>query len=345
MTYPRVSIISINWNGWKDTIECLESLYQINYPNYDVILVDNASEDDSITKIKDYCKGKIKVESEFFGYQDDIKPINVFEYTNLELNGIEKMDQFSISSSRRLILIKNDKNYGFAEGNNIGMKFALEILDSDYILLLNNDTVVDKDFLSELINVAESDENIGFVGPKVYIYSNKDMLQVAGGSEVDLKHGEVSEIAYHYKDNGKYDYYFEPDFIGGTCILGKRKVIEKVGLLDSNYFMYWEDADWCFRGRKHGYKSAYAFKSKIWHKYGVSSGTPFKMYYFTRNRIYFMKKNITSLRFIQFSLFLAVVTSYKCLYQLIRLKDLKMSNAYLKGFIDGLKISYNSKDI
>ncbi|HML05511.1 MAG TPA: glycosyltransferase family 2 protein [Methanobacterium sp.] len=346
MNFPKVAIIIINWNGWKDTIECLESLYQINYPQYDVILIDNNSEDSSLEKIKKYCEGKIKVESEFFNYNDNNKPISVFELrsSELELTEIQRIDNH-VSPNTRLTLIKNDENYGFAEGNNIGIKYVIESLNSDYILLLNNDTVVDKDFLSELLNVAESDDAIGFIGPKVYIYDNQDTLQVAGGSEVDLTHGEVNEIAYHYKDNGKYDYYFEPDFIGGTCILGKRKVIEKIGLLDSEYFMYWEDADWCFRARKNGYKCAYSFKSKIWHKYGASSGTPFKMYYFTRNRIYFMKKNIKSLQFIQFSLFLAAVTLYKSSYQLIRLRDLKMSNAYLKGFINGLKISYNSKNI
>lgn len=344
MAYPRVAIIIINWNGWKDTLECLESLYQINYPNYDVILIDNNSEDTSIEKIKDYCEGKIKVQSEFFDPYG--KPIKLFQYKNSEFESseIKDIDKFSISSSRRLILIKNDKNYGFAEGNNIGMRYAIKELNPDYILLLNNDTVVNNVFLTEMVSVAESDDQIGFVGPKVYIYHKKNILQVAGGSEVDLKHGEVSEMAYHYADEGEYDHYFEPDFIGGTCMLVKMKVIKNVGLLDPNYFMYWEDADWCFRGLKYGYKSAYAFKSKIWHKYGASSRNPFKIYYFTRNRIYFMKKNITRAQFIQFSLFLAAVTLYKSLIQLFRFRDYEMSNAFFKGFVDGLKISLSTKN-
>ena len=81
MDYPRVSIIILNWNGWKDTIECLESIYQITYQNYDVIVVDNGSKDDSVQKIKEYCEGKIKVESKFFEYDPSNKPIYVLEYT------------------------------------------------------------------------------------------------------------------------------------------------------------------------------------------------------------------------------------------------------------------------
>ncbi|GFP33386.1 rhamnosyltransferase [Candidatus Hakubella thermalkaliphila] len=81
---PKVSIIILNWNGWKDTIECLESLYQITYTNYDVIVVDNGSEDDSIEKIKGYCEGKIEVESKFFEYSGENKPIEIVEYTRTD---------------------------------------------------------------------------------------------------------------------------------------------------------------------------------------------------------------------------------------------------------------------
>ncbi|MCC7559623.1 MAG: glycosyltransferase family 2 protein [Methanobacterium sp.] len=347
MSFPRVAIIILNWNGWKDTLECLESVYQIKYPEYDVIVIDNNSEDISIEKIEDYCAGKIKVDSTFFNYQDK-NPIKIFKYTNTEVENtkLPQMDNInSINSQEKLTLIKNDKNYGFAWGNNIGIKHALKNLDIEYVLLLNNDTVVDKDFLTELVDVAKNNDNVGFVGPKVYIYNDKNTLQVAGGAKVDLKHGEVDEIAYHQLDEGQFDHFLEPDYIGGTCILCSREVIEKIGMLDPTYFMYWEDADWCFRGRKHGYKSVYAFKSKIWHKYGASSDTPFKMYYFTRNRIYFVKKNNTRREFLRFSIFILAVILSKSICQLIFKRDLKMSYAYLKGFFNGIILSDNSTDI
>jgi GT2 family glycosyltransferase len=81
---PKVSIIILNWNGWEDTIECLESLYQITYSNYDVIVVDNGSEDESIEKTKEYAEGKIRVESKFFEYSSENKPIKIIEYTREE---------------------------------------------------------------------------------------------------------------------------------------------------------------------------------------------------------------------------------------------------------------------
>jgi len=120
---PKVSIIILNWNGWKDTIECLESLYQITYPNYDVILVDNGSEDESIEKIKEYCEGKIMVESKFFKYDPSNKPIKIIEYTREEAEGGGGKEKkiTNLPSDKKMILIKNEKNYGFAEGNNVGL--------------------------------------------------------------------------------------------------------------------------------------------------------------------------------------------------------------------------------
>ena len=115
---PKVSIIILNWNGWEDTIECLESLYQIIYPNYDAIVVDNGSEDDSIKKIKEYCEGKIKVKSKFFEYSSENKPIKIIEYTREEAEAGEGKEEEleNVPSNRKIVLIRNDKNYGFAGG-------------------------------------------------------------------------------------------------------------------------------------------------------------------------------------------------------------------------------------
>ena len=109
--YPRVAIIILDWNGWKDTIECLESLYRITYPNYSVILVDNGSEDDSLQQIRDYSAGEIKVESSFFDYNLKNKPIKIIEYSQEELETYNyTIDEIeSIPSNQKLIIIKNKK--------------------------------------------------------------------------------------------------------------------------------------------------------------------------------------------------------------------------------------------
>ena len=141
---PNVTVIILNWNGWKDTLECLESLFQIKYSNFEVIVIDNHSQDESIQKITNYCNGRIDVQSQFFQYQTDNKPIEIIEATNSENINLKKSlkDQKIVNfDSKRLLLIKNDDNYGFAEGTNIGIRFALNNLESSYILLLNNDTV------------------------------------------------------------------------------------------------------------------------------------------------------------------------------------------------------------
>ena len=166
-----------------DTVECLESLYRINYPYYDVILIDNGSTDSSVEKIKDYCAGKINVDSKFFRYKHDNKPIEVIELMKEEA---EKGKEVLFSMNERLILIKNFKNYGFAGGNNVGIRFALKALHPDHILLLNNDTVVDKNFLTELVNAIESDKSIGIVGPKIYYYDFKGRSDVISFTGEDI---------------------------------------------------------------------------------------------------------------------------------------------------------------
>ncbi len=155
----KVSIIILNWNGWEDTIECLESLYQINYPNYDVIVVDNGSQNESVEMIKNYASGELSVESDFFEYKKFNKPIKIFEYSAKELESLQIINEnyYNLDSNNKLILIKNEVNSGFSEGNNIGINFSLQFLNSNYILLLNNDTVVDKNFLNELVKFADTD--------------------------------------------------------------------------------------------------------------------------------------------------------------------------------------------
>jgi GT2 family glycosyltransferase len=104
---PRVAIVILNWNGWLDTIECLESVYQMGYPNFDVIVVDNGSENDSVKKIREYADGKIPVKSPFFTYNMDNKPINYIEYTRQEIEKIKEHPS-DIPPPQRLIIIKNE---------------------------------------------------------------------------------------------------------------------------------------------------------------------------------------------------------------------------------------------
>jgi len=344
---PRVSIIILNWNGWEDTIECLESVYQITYPNYDVIVVDNGSENDSLDKIREYCHGKIVVKSGFFEYQNDNKPIEIFEYDREEIESKSplKDDIQSWPSNKRLILIKNTANEGFTEGNNVAMRFILNKLDSRYILLLNNDTVVDRLFLKELIKIGESNQNIGFMGPKIYFYNfngKSNVFQFAGAKQntwiFNPKH-----IGWKEQDKGQYNKNSEVDYIHGSCVLAKVMMIKQIGLLDKDFFSYREENDWGIRGLKKGWKSVYAFRSKIWHKGGGSTknenGRSIATYYLVRNNFMFIKKHA---RKIQQVVYLCYFFSIEFWYHmgiiLIYKKDLKNSRIYLRGIRDGIKI-------
>jgi len=342
----KISIVILNWNGWKDTIECLESLYQITYTNYDVVVVDNGSIDESIKKIKGYCEGKIKVESKFFKYDDNNKPIKIIEYNREEsANRGKESELDNFDSNKKLILIKNEKNYGFAEGNNIAIKYAMNFLKPEYILLLNNDTIVDKNFLNKMVEIGERDKSHGIVGPKIYYYDYKGKTNIINFTGADLIIWKGKEIRYGFKeeDKGQFNNEMEVDKIEGSCMLIKTKLLDEIGLLDTNYFAYWEETDLCFRASKKGYKIIYSPSARIWHKIAVSCGgdyNPTKIYYMTRNMLLFIKKNSSTLDKIRFSLYLILYYFwFKAIVYLLYHRDVKKFTSYIKGFIDGIQLN------
>jgi len=342
---PKVAIIILNWNGWQDTIECLESLYQITYPNYEVIVVDNGSEDESIEKIREYCEGKIKAESKFFEYNPTNKPIKIVEYTREEAEdgGGKEKELENVPSNRKLILIKNEKNYGFAEGNNIAMRYALKALNPDYVLLLNNDTVVDREFLVELVKVAGSDESIGIVGPKIYYYDYDTRTDVINFAGADLVLWKCKQIRYGRKerDAGQYNSVREVDMIEGSCGLINKKVLENVGFFNPEFFAYWEETDLCWRTRKRGYKLMVSPMSKLWHKKGVSDDklmSPVFIYYFTRNRFLFMKRNASRLDNLKFLVYFFGFDMWVWIFIVLRDRGVRGLPTFFRGIISGIKM-------
>ncbi|MFQ5918533.1 MAG: glycosyltransferase family 2 protein [Thermoplasmata archaeon] len=253
---PKVSIIIINWNGLQDTTECLESVRQITYENYDVTLVDNGSEGRDAHILKE-------------GFGDWVH------------------------------VIENERNDGFAEGNNIGMRRALKDSDPDYVLLLNNDTIVDPAFLTELVDVAESDPEIGIVGPKIYYYDSPTRIHFAGGIYF-RRTGQSSHIGQDEKDQGQFDETKETGYITACALLIKRRVIEDVGLLDRGYFIYYEELDWAVRAREKGHRIVFVPRARVWHRVSRASGlnTPFYTYFMTRGRIRFVRKNASMPAFV-----------------------------------------------
>lgn len=329
---PKVAIIILNWNSWKNTIECLESLYQINYPNYEIILIDNGSKDDSVKKIEEYADGKIKVESKFFHYDFSNKPIKLIKPTNSRL----PYPQFN----KELILIENKVNYGFAEGTNVGLQFAQK-QRADYVLLLNNDIVVDRRFLSELIDAAEQTPQIGVAGPTIYYYDRPSTVDFAGE---DLTLWRVKGREYCTKSTKPR----EVDKIEGSCMLIRRSLLDKIGLLYPKFWVYWEETDLCFRTKKAGFKVVYLPKSEVWHKVAASSGgenNSLRQYYLNRNRFLFAKRNLSLgdqakflVYFFGFEFWLKTAVDLKY-------RKLDSVFTYLRAVLDGLHLFLDPKSL
>ncbi len=253
MKYPEVSIITINYNGLKDTIECLNSLKKINYPNYEIFVVDNASENNEGDKLKEKFKDNIR-------------------------------------------LIKSKENTGFAGGNNLAIRQIIKENKSKYICLLNNDTVVDKDFLKYLVEKAEEDIKIGSVMPQSLQYYNKNLIDSCGLSY--YKSGlSFIRNANLKKDSKISNTLFSSD---GVCSLydvsALKSVRYKNEYFDEDFFMYAEDLDLGFRLLHRGYIPEFTNKSIIYHKRSSSSGlnSDFARYYGLKNTLLVIYKNYSN---------------------------------------------------
>jgi len=243
---PSVDIIILNWNGFTDTLKCLQSLRKLNYPTYRVMVVDNASTDGSTGFIR---------------------------------------DQFP-----EVTLMENYENLGFTGGNNIGMRLALEN-GSDYVLLLNNDTEVDPDFLRVLVEAAESDSRIGIAGPIIYYFDHPQIIWSAGGA-INRRRGQTRMVGLNEIDQGQFGQKpREVDFVSGCALLIKRVVLKQVGLLDERFFAYYEEVEWCVRITMAEFMIVHVPQARIWHKISLDKrdDSPLVHYYMTRNRLLLLK--------------------------------------------------------
>lgn len=295
---PKVFIIILNWNNWADTEECLKSLENNDYPNCDVVVVDNGS----------------------------TEKFSIFNF------------QFSIK------VIYNKENLGFSEGNNVGIRYALEN-GADYVLLLNNDTIASADFLEKLVLAGESDEKIGFLGPKIYFYgdgSRQSKIWFAGG-EVNWLYNKGTMRGYGEMDEGQYDLpaFQETEYVTGCCLLAKREALEKIGLMPNEYFLYYEDVDWSLRARRAGFKTVFVPAAKIWHKRSKSTveGSPSYIYYHIRNGLILASKFAPWFVL----LFVHLDALGRTIKQLIKLVFFPKKRAWAKYILIGMKDFYLGK--
>lgn len=184
-------------------------------------------------------------------------------------------------------VLETGRNLGFTGGNNVGLRFALDS-GADYVLLLNNDTVVDPLFVREMLKVAARSEEIGFVSPKIYFLDPPDLLWFAG-ARFSTRTGYGRVIGYGEPDRGQYDDVRPIDRPCGCAVLVSRRLCREAGLMEDKLFLYVDEVEWMLRGRKHGFKACYAPKAKVWHKVSASVGReshPDAFYYGVRNTLY-----------------------------------------------------------
>lgn len=201
-------------------------------------------------------------------------------------------DSASVIRSRfpNIPVLETDKNLGYAGGNNLGMRSAFES-DAEYALLLNDDTVLDRCMLSRLVETAQADARIGFVGPMVYSAAQPEHIQSAGG-KID-RFWIATHRGFREADAGQFSEPAEVDWLVGCAIMVKRQVVERIGDLDVRFFSYVEELDWCVRARRAGYRIVHVPAARLWHKRTArfDGPAPYVTYYMYRNQLLLLSKH------------------------------------------------------
>lgn len=236
-----------------------------------------------------------------------------------------------------LTVIENGRNLGVAGGRNVGIEYV-QHKGTDYLLLLDNDTIVQRDFITEMVKAGEGNNRAGVLTGKIYFYSEPNKIWCAGCS-LSLYRRHITAIGYDEIDRGQYDDIREVDHVAGCCLLIKKKVIDEIGILDQNFIEYFtEDTDWCLRARKKGYKIMYVPKAKIWHHVVKKTSVSERYWYLKgRNLMWLMRKHARLHHWIVFSFYL-VVGSAKVLYREVKAGNLRQVFTMAKGTLDAFKI-------
>lgn len=224
---------------------------------------------------------------------DFLDSLQEASYPNYELllvdNGMLKDERARFERHHPTVrVIPSPENLGFAGGNNLAIRQA----KGKYLLLINNDTLVPPGFLEPMVAVMEADQQVGMVSPKIYYYDQPNMLQYAGTGHIQLHTGRGRDTAKHTMDEGQFNKQREAAFAHGACMLIRKALCDKIGLLREDYFMYYEELDFSVRARSAGWKIVYTPDAYIHHRESSSMGkfSPLKTYYMFRNRWLFVRR-------------------------------------------------------
>ena len=243
-----------------------------------------------------------------------------------------------------LVYIRSDKNLGFAGGNNLGIKIA----KGDFLLLLNNDTEITENLITELSNQLESNEEIGMISPLLLYFDNPNTIQYAGFTKMNYITGRNSAVGFMDIDTGQYDNVsMETGYCHGAAMMCRRKDLSTIGLMEEQFFLYYEELDWCEKFKKAGKKIWFTGRTKVYHKESISVGkeSSIKTYFMTRNRMLFMRRNTSAINSLVFSVFYILFACPKQLFFYMKKGRTDLMKWTIKGVIWNLLHSKNSKDL
>lgn len=300
-----LSIILVNYNNTSDTISCIKSLNKQKFRDFEIVIVENNSNDEEKENLHNFLSSK--------------------NWNNIFVNKVK--------------IIESSKNLGYTGGNNIAIKHA----HGDLILLLNSDTFHNSDFLDIMVSFFKNNPKIHIAQPKICFYPNKEIIWGLGGKVNKYSYNLFSHLKYKQMDDMKITRPFRINYAIGCALFIRRKILKRIGLLDIDYFMYGEESDLCYRAILNGFNNIYCNpKSIIYHNVQVDFTEMYKKYCF-RNRIIFCIKFFNFpliiwqflMQFIQLMLY-CIKTQDKHFDYLFFFKS-------IKGFIDGFKIGFRKR--
>jgi len=299
-------IIIVNWNGWRDTLECLESVFRLRTSPYRVIVCDNGSSDGSLARIEEWARGQEPAplaDLKMAGHSRPPcpKPVSCQCLTRAQAKRHE------LPASADLILIDCETNLGFAGANNVGLRFALSQKDMGWAWLLNNDTVADASALAALVDKMARTPTAGIVGSTLIYYHHPDKVQAFGGARYFPLIGLSMHIGRFRNRRRLVDEQTVESrmrYVIGASLFVSRDFVETVGLMSEEYFLYYEELDWALRARGR-FSLAYAQNSLVFHKVGATIGSSNRAvyrsllsdYYLMGNRLKITAKFFPSCRF------------------------------------------------
>ena len=270
-------IILLNWNGWKDTIACLESLFQSVEAQFRVVVCDNLSSDESLSNIANWARGILPADVPDNQRLASLvegtpRPIDYLACTSTDVDSGRVPD-----NGEPLILIDNEQNLGFAGGNNVGLRFALSQHDMTHVWILNNDTLVDPACLSNMLARLELEDGAGVCGSIIHFFDNPETIQAVGGNRFNRRTGVALQSEGRFRPEHELQdcasIEERIDYVSGCSMLIPRNVLEQVGLLNEEYFLYYEEIDW-FTRAGNSFSCCVAEDAHVYHREGGSIGSP-----------------------------------------------------------------------